>query len=174
MRGKRFLGLALTATLALAGIAPTAALAWQKDEPGTWMQQENGKYRYVYEDGTYAYSDNAMGILFFTPGDGDGEPTYVLDEEGYRLTGWIGTGDHYVYADEDGVICKGWKQIDGSWYHFNADGVTQTGWQEIDGNRYFFNPKGAMQTGWVHDGMGLYWLGDDGVMTKGWEKIDGS
>lgn len=38
MRGKRFLGLALTATLALAGIAPTAALAWQKDEPGAWVQ----------------------------------------------------------------------------------------------------------------------------------------
>ena len=135
MRGKRFLGLALTTTLALAGIAPTAALAWQKDEPGTWVQQENGKYRYMYEDGTWAYSDNAMGILFFTPGDGDGDPVYVLDEDGYRLTGWIGTGDHYVYADEDGVICKGWKQIDGSWYHFNADGVTQTGWQEQDGGR---------------------------------------
>ncbi len=96
MRGKRLLGLTLVAALALGGIAPAAALAWQKDEPGTWVRQENGKYRYEYEDGTYAYSDNALGILFFTPSDGDGDPTYVLDEEGYRLTGSIGTGDHYA------------------------------------------------------------------------------
>ena len=38
MRGKRLLGLTLAAALALGGIAPAAALAWQKDEPGTWVR----------------------------------------------------------------------------------------------------------------------------------------
>ena len=86
MKKTRLLSVALAAVVGLCAVAPRATLAYQKDEPGTWVQQADGRYRYVYEDGTWATAGKGIGIEEFQP-DGPDGPSYWIDYEGYWLNG---------------------------------------------------------------------------------------
>ena len=55
--------------------------------------------------------------------------TYVFDENGNMITGWVHTSDGKTYffenkkGNDEGKMIIGWKQIQGSWYYFGADGT---------------------------------------------------
>lgn len=108
---------------------------WIWDGTGWW---------YVYEDGSYPYSQ-----WFFVD-----ENWYHFNEDGYMQTGWLLDGGRYYYLNpvSDGTL-----------------GRMIIGWHWIDNKCYYFNPssdgyKGALMTNTVIDGQ--YRVGADGALIQ--------
>ncbi len=121
--------------------------------PG-WKQQ-NGRYWYRFEDGTYPYHQ------WYTV---DGED-YYFDNDGYVMTGWLNYYGTYYYLQASGAAAKdtwidgyyldetgkwtdsetgeeiadGWVMKAGEWYYY-MNGVPYKGWMNIPGseNYYYF------------------------------------
>ena len=66
--------------------------------------------------------------------------TYVFDENGNMITGWVHTADGKIYffenkkTSDEGKMIIGWKQIQGSWYCFGPDGEMYTNTVTPDGH----------------------------------------
>lgn len=72
-------------------------------------QNENGRWRYQYADGSYV-KDKFQYL--------DGK-WYNFDENGYMRTGWYLRGSVWFYLKPDGAMATGWEQIDQKWYYFD-------------------------------------------------------
>lgn len=198
MKKSQLMGVALAAALGVCSVMPSTAFAYQKDEPGTWVKQEDGRYRYVYDDGTWATAGKGLGIEEFYPDGSDG-PSYWIDYEGYWLNGWYdlgGTldGGPWLYFTADGPVQKGWYKVDGAWYHFydgfmeydtlvhdsgktyyvDKSGAMRTGWRQVKSGWYWFDGSGTAATGWKKIGGSWYWFDGNGVMATGWQRVGGS
>lgn len=86
--------------------------------------------------------------------DGDGQ---------FLPGGWhLIRGDWYL-LDEDGYRLSGWQQVDGARYYLGSDGRMATGWFVWEDAWYYADKSGAMQTGWVMTEPGkYYYLEEDG------------
>ena len=105
---------------------------------GEWIQADNGRWWYMYGDGTYA--KNGWEYI-------NGE-WYYFDNNGWMLTGWLELSGRWYYLGVDGSMQTGWQSIGGSWYYFNADGVMERDWLELNGKWYYLGTDGSMRIGW--------------------------
>lgn len=128
---------------------------------GEWIQADDGRWWYMYSDGTCA--KNGWEYI-------NGE-WYYFDNNGWMLTGWQSIGGSWYYLGSDGRMCTGWQSIDGSWYYFNTSGVMERDWVKVNGSWYYLGSDGSMRTGWQSIGGSWYYLGTDGSMRTGWHKI---
>lgn len=170
----------------------------QSEKPDMGWHKTNGKWWYVFNDGSSAQSEWAVI-------DGN---EYYFDDMGYMTTGWLYWGDNWYYLNSSGVLQTGWIKVGDSWYYgddsgrlyeeewlddtyyFKSGAAMATGWCKIDGEYYYFNASGEKVTNaWVGD----YYLKSDGLMAvsewvdnnrsyvnsageyvKGWLKYEGS
>lgn len=113
---------------------------------GKWIE-ENGKWWYKHDDGTYTTDD------------------------------WEWIGDHWYYFDEAGWMVTGWLDWEGNRYYLqpktsttgNDYGYMVTGGKTIKGKRYFFDSDGAMYRNGFRKGAksgAWYCFGKDGAMVK--------
>ena len=78
-------------------------------------QQEDGGWRYYYEDGTGRCVRDAWWQ--------DGDKWYCFDINGYMLAdAWADYQGHRCYLGHDGVMLIGLQCINGKWYYFDAKG----------------------------------------------------
>lgn len=105
---------------------------------GEWIQTDDGRWWYMYSDGTYA--KNGWEYI-------NGE-WYYFDNNGWMLTGWLELSGRWYYLGVDGSMQTGWQSIGGSWYYFNADGVMERDWLELNGKWYYLGTDGSMRIGW--------------------------
>ena len=131
---------------------------------GQW-KEEDGKWIWVWEDGTESPKNEWLNIL---------GTWYWLDENGYRVSGWKTIGGQKYYFDSEGRMTTGWKNENDIWYYFSDSGRLSVGWQSIDGYWYYFTNEGKMVTGWQKIGGQTYYFHSAGRMLTGWQKIDGS
>ena len=81
----------------------------------TGWQQEDGGWRYYYEDGTGRCVRDAWWQ--------DGDRWYCFDADGYMLAdAWADYKGHRCYLGHDGVMLIGLQCINGKWYYFDAKG----------------------------------------------------
>lgn len=82
-------------------------------------QQEDGDWRYYYEDGTGRCVRGAWWQ--------DGDKWYCFDINGYMLADtWADYKGHRCYLGHDGVMLIGLQCINGKWYYFDAKGYAAT------------------------------------------------
>lgn len=111
---------------------------------------ETGKWRYLYEDGTYpvkTWKKIKSNIFYF-------------DKNGYMKTGWRKYQKSWYYLQKSGkrkgMLVVGWKNIGGKRYYLSKEtGARVTGWQTIGKYKYYFDSKGVLQKGMLMEG---YWL----------------
>ncbi len=138
-----------------------------------WNEVVDGKWVYIFEDGSYATGWQGISGNF-----------YYFDMGGVMKTGWLKDNDSWYYFSATGNMLTGWKESSGIWYYFGNDGKMVTGWQQINSLWYYFDKNGVMITGWYNDvvtiidGIGYYkgnwyYLSDSGSMETGWNKISG-
>lgn len=84
---------------------------------GTWIQENNGKWWYRHDDGTYT------------------------------CNGWEEINSKWYYFDAEGWMVTGWIEVDGHWYYTDQWGEMYTGWLYMKGERYYLNENGVMITG---------------------------
>ena len=130
---------------------------------GEWIQADNGRWWYMYGDGTYA--KNGWEYI-------NGE-WYYFDNNGWMLTGWLELSGRWYYLGVDGSMQTGWQSIGGLWYYFNADGVMERDWLELNGRWYYLGADGSMRTGWQSIGGSWYYFNADGVMERDWLELNG-
>ena len=112
--------------------------------------QENGRWMYVHEDGSFTTNDF----------EHIGNRWYFFDDQGYTVTGWKQVGKVYYYFDYNGYMAVGWRLIGGQYYYFSGTGAMVTGWKTIAGKYYYFKPTGAMAANtWIGDS----YVGADGA-----------
>ncbi|MGI6007843.1 MAG: SGNH/GDSL hydrolase family protein [Ruminococcus sp.] len=152
----------------------------EETKPEGW-NEEDGKIRYYYSDGTFAEDVflNINGKYFY------------FDQEGFLATGWQTVENEVYYLKKTGEpgsigqMFTGLQTIGGKTFYFASDGALRTGWQTIGNYRYYFQKSGAegtlgrMVTGWLLNEGRIYYLkqtGDKGVkgrMFTGWMTIGG-
>ena len=130
---------------------------------GTWIQENNGKWWYRHDDGTYTC--NGWEEI--------NSKWYYFDAEGWMVTGWIEVDGHWYYTDQWGAMCTGWIEVDGHWYYMDQWGAMCTGWIEVDGHWYYMVQWGAMCTGWVKVDGYWYYMDQWGEMYTGWLYMKG-
>ncbi len=82
-------------------------------------QQEDGRWRFYYRDGSSKYVINAWYQ--------DGDKWYCFDSDGYMLTdAWTEYKGHRCYLGYSGMMLTGLQCIDGKWYYFDANGYAAT------------------------------------------------
>ena len=84
---------------------------------GTWIQEDNGRWWYCHDDGTYTC--NGWEEIY--------GKWYYFDAEGWMVTGWQYVSGKWYYLAESGAMCIGWESIAGEWYYFDENGVMITG-----------------------------------------------
>ena len=124
---------------------------------GTWIQEDNGRWRYCHDDGTYTC--NGWEEIY--------GKWYYFDAEGWMVTGWQYVSGKWYYLAESGAMCIGWEFIGGKWYHFSESGVMCIGWEFIGGKWYHFSESGAMCIGWESIAGEWYYFDENGVMITG-------
>lgn len=124
----------------------------QNDVQYGWSQEE-GSWRYYYDDGTYA-----TGIC------------YLEDNDGYDYS--------YYYFGENGLMETGWIYTDGSVYYFYPDGKgAKGGVNVIDGISYYFYWDASLATNdsydynTFQDEKNLYLVNGDGVVVDSTKKL---
>ena len=131
---------------------------------GTWIQEDNGRWWYCHDDGTYTC--NGWEEIY--------GKWYYFDAEGWMVTGWQYVSGKWYYLAESGAMCIGWEFIGGKWYHFSESGVMCIGWEFIGGKWYHFSESGAMCIGWESIAGEWYYFDENGVMITGkytmWDK----
>ncbi len=79
-----------------------------------WMQ-EDGYWRYYYQDGSGIYVRNDWYC--------DNGTWYWFDGSGHMVTDtWYRYKDHWYYLGEDGAMRVGQITVDGKWYCMDSDG----------------------------------------------------
>ena len=156
---------------------------------GTWMHYANGKWRFEYDNDSYAIGaaiiESSTGVFDVYHFDNDGWMTtgwykeagkwYYFKPSGAMATGWQTVSGKWYYLDpESGYMRTGWQQIGNTWYYLNGSGVMQTGWQKLGGSWYYLNKSGAMATGWKQLGKSWYYLKASGAMATGWQQVGGA
>ncbi len=149
--------------------------AWYYLRPDTakmftgWFQEGDALY-YLKPSGTMATNEWADYI---------GDTKLYMDTYGYATfemrggvvyknrysdelaTGWVKSGDSWLYIDSDGSLAKGWLKLGGIWYYLDPDsGIMHTGWVKVDGLWYWLDASGAMATGWTTIGSARWQLDD--------------
>ena len=130
---------------------------------GQW-KEEDGKWIWVWEDGTESPKNEWLNIL---------GTWYWLDENGYRVSGWKTIGGQKYYFDSEGRMTTGWKNENDIWYYFSDSGRLSVGWQSIGGYWYYFTNEGKMVTGWQEIEGQTYYFHSAGRMLTGWQEING-
>ena len=109
---------------------------------GSWQQDKDGFWRYVFNDGTYLKNG-------FAP--------IMLKTENAAKAADTANKYYWYYFDEKGHLAIGWiRYSDNRWYHSH---------EEADA---FY---GAIETGWIYskEDKALYYLSEiDAVMKTGW------
>ena len=138
-----------------------------------WVQ-ENGKWKYVDENGLavsntwkqvngkwyYFNGDSTMKTGWLKDKDNN---WYYLEDSGAMKTDWIKhTDGNWYYLQSNGSMKKGWLlDKDNNWYYLQSNGSMKTGWlKDTDGNWYYLKANGAMAKNEYIDG---YWLGENGA-----------
>lgn len=98
---------------------------WKKDSTGWWYQKADSSY--------------PIGCWLFIRGK-----WYLFDNNGYMLTGWQKTGNHWYYLNPvNGDMEEGWKRIQSQWYYLNpVSGDMAVGWKFINNHWYFLTENG--------------------------------
>lgn len=97
------------------------------DLPGTWIQEEDGRWWYRHTDGSYTRSDwERINSIW-----------YYFDAEGYMFVGWLNLNATWYYLDESGAMQTGWIYSNGKYYYCDESGAMQTGWVYTDGKWYY-------------------------------------
>ncbi len=129
---------------------------------GTWIQEDNGRWWYCHDDGTYTC--NGWEEIY----GGIDEPYKSNGTTLFTISGtWIQEDNgRWWYCHDDGTYtCNGWEEIYGKWYYFDAEGWMVTGWQYVSGKWYYLAESGAMCIGWEFIGGKWYHFSESGV---GW------
>ncbi|MDR3597434.1 GH25 family lysozyme [Clostridium sp.] len=123
---------------------------------GTWSINQDGKWWYKHDDGSYTSNgwEKIAGKWYF------------FDAEGWMVYDWKKDGNYWYFLGNanDGSMKTGWVLTGSKWYYFNENGAMQIGWQKIDGKWYYFESSGAMKTGWISDNGKDYCLYSSGEM----------
>lgn len=118
-----------------------------------------GKWRNYLEGSRYEDADGNLlgGGWHLIQGD-----WYLMDENGYRMSGWQTADDGArYYLGDDGRLATNWFVYDGEWYYAGKDGQIQTGWvMTKPGYYYYLDETGVMLHDTEIDG---YLLGADGL-----------
>lgn len=123
-RNKNNLSVVPTVTTSSADLGDTTGI-WKKDTIGWWYQKADSSY--------------PSGCWLFIRGK-----WYLFDKNGYMLTGWQKTGNHWYYLHPvNGDMEEGWKLIQSQWYYLNPiSGDMAIGWKLINNNWYFLTENG--------------------------------
>lgn len=154
-------------------------------EPVLGWTEQNHKYYYVTEDGTYAVGETEINGVkyvfapngaeqtgwqtidgkryFFLPETGAAVfgkfawhgETYYIDPSLGKITGYFCSDEVLFYADEQGVMQTGWITNQNERYFADENACLLTGEAEIDNEIYIFNESGVLQTGWQTDSTGI-------------------
>ena len=146
---------------------------------GRWTTS-NGRYRFLFDDGSYAANDiyeidgvyygfNAYGYmvtgwytLYYTDGTYD---YFYFSSTGSMYKGWLKQGSKYFFLDYNYgyMYCDCWGTIDGYEYGFDSNGYMLTGWNTTGGEWYYFNASGRLvYNRWI----GNYYVDSEGKMVK--------
>ena len=113
--------------------------------------QKNGKWYYIFDDGSTAKGWKEIGGVWY----------YFDTLNGEMKTGWQSIGGAWYYFWGGGSMAKGWLDLNGNWYYLDSTyGYMKTNWQQIGGKWYYFYSSGIMATnividGWKIDGNGV-------------------
>lgn len=100
--------------------------------------------------------------------------SYKLNNGNWAMDCWIKDNNNYFLMDKEGYTITGWASDSGKWYYFYSNGVMATGWIKSISGWYYLNPDGSMATGWLKDSkQNYYYLNKDGKMVTGYNKING-
>ena len=132
------------------------------DSNGLWQQNRwvnNGKWLYLYGDGTYA--QNKFEVI--------NGSTYYFDADGYMVTGWSTIESNWYYFNASGcMVTNAWVGN----YYLGSDGVmARNTW--ID-NVYVDASGLRQQNGWIYNGRWWYRYGDGTYALNKFEIINGS
>jgi len=127
------------------------------NQPGEWIQSQNGKWWYKYDDGTWPY-ETWLKIS---------DKWYYFDAEGWMKTGWFLDGDNWYYLNPNGSMCTGWIWHNNKWYFCKKNGAMKTGWLHLGSKWYFFDQSGAMKTGWIKVKKEWYYMYENGTLYLG-------
>ena len=122
-----------------------------KEEIGTWVQSEDGRWSYYRNDKRY---ENQWAYIYnpYAANNEKKEDWFRFDADGMMCTGWYQEADggwFYLHNKEDGrqgYMYTGWHVIDGRWYYFGLDGRMYYSAETPDG--YIVDASGA----WIVDG----------------------
>ena len=96
--------------------------------------------------GFYNYTNVVTHIVNNVPVQTQTNDTYVFDDKGNMITGWVRTADgkwylfEYEKTTNEGKMVIGWKKVQGAWYYFGADGAMLTNAYTPDG--HYVGPDG--------------------------------
>ena len=131
------------------GFANNLMSKWSQDAMSSkWklsVTAENGSET-NFKNGFILYTHISTQIVGNTSVQIAANNTYVFDENGNMITGWVHTADGKTYffenkkTKDEGKMIIGWKQIQGSWYCFGPDGEMYTNTVTPDG--YPVGPDG--------------------------------
>lgn len=105
-------------------------------KPTGWIQGEDGRWWYRYEDGSWP--SNTWRLI--------GDKWYYFDSEGWAVTGWRQIDSKWYFFTEDCAMYVGWIKYQDKWYHFEGDGQMSskeyvTGY---DGRLYYVREDGSL------------------------------
>lgn len=160
---KRYLVLAVSAIMTLAGAATAFA--------GNWETADNITWKYMNDNGQYTVSawqwidSNADGIAECYYFDENGVmqkstsvDTYTLSPEGQWYvdgavqtkptaelnSGWYMNCGFWRYSYKNEDVKGTLKKVGSNIYYFDENGNMVTGFEVVDGERYYFDNSGAM------------------------------
>jgi hypothetical protein len=131
-----------------------------EEQPGTWIMDENGNWRY-YSSGRNYYSNEWKYLEY----NGTSH-WYYFGSDGYLITGWFAdnTGKWYylnpVSNGTRGAMQTGWlaDPLDGYCYYLDPQtGQMAMGWVNVDGIWYYFTESGGEYSGWKWDAVAETW-----------------
>ena len=127
----------------IVGFANNLMSKWSQDAMSSkWtlsVTAENGSEMNL-KNGFVLYTHISTQIVGNTSVQTAANNTYVFDENGNMITGWVHTADGKIYffenkkTSDEGKMIIGWKQIQGSWYCFGPDGEMYTNTVTPDGH----------------------------------------
>ena len=131
---------------------------WYYYQDGTMVCDEFmtiGGYRFYFDE----YGVMKTGYFY----NYDDQESYFFDENGHMVTGWMRTGDVWVYFDENGhMYDDGEYLINGEWYYFSIAMQTNRFIRSSDGlSWYYYDENGHRSKGWKYIGKSWYFFGED-------------
>lgn len=98
-----------------------------------WVQ-ENGQWKYYWDDGTMARSAWIQ----------EGEDTwYFINDDGTMRTGWLQNGEDWYFFDSSGVMQTRAIRVEDRVYYMDYDGTLLVGSRSVNGIRYNFTENGC-------------------------------